>query len=68
MDKPCNNCVYKNSGQCSCGQLDKYELYIETYNQALEDFAQEILNYKPQDEEYRSFKDVVNEVKEQIRK
>lgn len=38
------------------------------FNQALEDFAGKILDWKPQDEEYRSFKDVVNEVKEQLRK
>lgn len=37
MDKPCDNCVCKDSGQCSCEKLDKYELYIEAYNQALED-------------------------------
>lgn len=38
------------------------------YNQALEDFAGKILDWKPQDEEYRSFEDVVNEVKERLRK
>lgn len=39
----------------------------DAYNQALEDFAGKILDWKPQDEEYRNFKDVVNEVKEQLR-
>ena len=38
----------------------------KSYNQALEDFAEKILNWKPQDEEYRNFKDVVNEVKNQL--
>lgn len=40
----------------------------EAYNQALEDFAGKIIDWKPQGEEYRSFKDVVNEVKERLRK
>lgn len=42
MNKPCDNCVYKDSGQCSCEQLDKYELYIKAYNQALDDFAKKM--------------------------
>lgn len=52
--------------ECAEKQLSEYENQI--YNQALEDFAGKILDWKPQDEEYRSFKDVVNEVKEQLRK
>ena len=47
-----------------------YDAYIlgrnDGYNQALEDFSKRILNWKPQDEEYRSFRDVINEVKNQL--
>jgi len=52
--------------ECAEKQLSEYENQI--YNQALEDFSEKILDWKPQDEEYREFKDVVNEVKERLRK
>lgn len=32
------------------------------YNQALDDFKDRLLNWKPQDEEYRNFSEVVNEI------
>lgn len=56
--------------ECAEKQLSEYEnqIKIDAYNQALEDFAGKILDWKPQDEEYRNFEDVVNEVKELLRK
>lgn len=40
----------------------------EEYNQALEDFSKRILNWKPQDEEYRSLVDAVTDIKEELRR
>lgn len=40
----------------------------KSYNQALKDFAERILNWESQDEEYRSFRDVVTEIKEQLKR
>lgn len=49
-----------------------YDAYIlgrnYGYNQALEDFSKRILNWKPQNEEYKSFRDVVTEIKEELRR
>lgn len=47
-------------------EMEIRERERESYNQALEDFAKAIAEYKPQDEEYRNFQDVVNEVKNQL--
>lgn len=42
--------------------------YKDGYNEALEDFTQKILNWKPSDEKYRNFKDVVEEIKEELKR
>lgn len=50
--------------ELSSKEIDEFENTV--YNQALEDFAEKILNWKAPDEEYRSFKDAVNEVKKRL--
>lgn len=53
MGNPCDDCMYKDSGQCSCERLEKYELYIKTYNQAINKFvANAIKEFQKFDKEH----------------
>jgi hypothetical protein len=45
----------------------KANAYKQGYNKAIDDFAEALLNWKPKDEEYRSLKDVCNDVAEQLK-
>lgn len=66
MNNPCEDCLCKDSGQCSCGRLDKYELYINTYNQALEDLVGLVCEYYTMQERAGYCADTNNMIKQNV--
>ena len=44
------------------------QAYDEGYAKAIDEFINELINWKPQDEEYISFSDVCNEIAERMKK
>lgn len=46
---------------------DMKDLAIHERNSAIDEFVHELLNYKPQDEEYKSFEDICNEVANRLK-
>ena len=43
------------------------DMYETGYAKGIDDFANELLNYKPKDEEYKSFSDICSEIAEKLK-